>query len=166
MIWLGTVVLKPGPCWAQATRMNRLATAATCSHRRTNALPFNDLRICSNTTHLSCPPGGAIQFLGSVDALLQAGRVCFVVAGHVSRAPESKFAGDGAEPSLSGLRPLCRCLLPHWFAHFVHLIGHVFVLAEPFPHPILRNRCQVSRSEEHTSELQSPMYLVCRLLLE
>src|SRR5437879_9380440 len=25
---------------------------------------------------------------------------------------------------------------------------------------------QVRRSEEHTSELQSPMYLVCRLLLE
>src|SRR5437762_4201151 len=29
-----------------------------------------------------------------------------------------------------------------------------------------RGRCQPSRSEEHTSELQSPMYLVCRLLLE
>src|SRR5437762_8637814 len=27
-------------------------------------------------------------------------------------------------------------------------------------------RCAVERSEEHTSELQSPMYLVCRLLLE
>src|SRR5437879_11092203 len=27
-----------------------------------------------------------------------------------------------------------------------------------------RRRC--NRSEEHTSELQSPMYLVCRLLLE
>src|SRR5437764_1273569 len=26
--------------------------------------------------------------------------------------------------------------------------------------------CSRSRSEEHTSELQSPMYLVCRLLLE
>src|SRR5437764_14794885 len=26
--------------------------------------------------------------------------------------------------------------------------------------------CPRSRSEEHTSELQSPMYLVCRLLLE
>src|SRR5437762_9958321 len=25
---------------------------------------------------------------------------------------------------------------------------------------------QIARSEEHTSELQSPMYLVCRLLLE
>src|SRR5437879_10823117 len=27
-------------------------------------------------------------------------------------------------------------------------------------------RCVAGRSEEHTSELQSPMYLVCRLLLE
>src|SRR5437879_8403166 len=26
--------------------------------------------------------------------------------------------------------------------------------------------CLAKRSEEHTSELQSPMYLVCRLLLE
>src|SRR5437764_6058188 len=31
------------------------------------------------------------------------------------------------------------------------------------PTPVTRN---VPRSEEHTSELQSPMYLVCRLLLE
>src|SRR5437764_5258603 len=29
-----------------------------------------------------------------------------------------------------------------------------------------RPRGYASRSEEHTSELQSPMYLVCRLLLE
>src|SRR5437763_2118672 len=29
-----------------------------------------------------------------------------------------------------------------------------------------RRAPQDSRSEEHTSELQSPMYLVCRLLLE
>src|SRR5437763_13484245 len=27
-------------------------------------------------------------------------------------------------------------------------------------------RSAIARSEEHTSELQSPMYLVCRLLLE
>src|SRR5436189_3989104 len=36
-------------------------------------------------------------------------------------------------------------------------------------HPRRRNRGpagQDRRSEEHTSELQSPMYLVCRLLLE
>src|SRR5437764_4934621 len=31
---------------------------------------------------------------------------------------------------------------------------------------ICRVSCQETRSEEHTSELQSPMYLVCRLLLE
>src|SRR5437879_7481443 len=29
-----------------------------------------------------------------------------------------------------------------------------------------RSASRTSRSEEHTSELQSPMYLVCRLLLE
>src|SRR5437763_9768600 len=34
------------------------------------------------------------------------------------------------------------------------------------PRPIRRHPCNNSRSEEHTSELQSPMYLVCRLLLE
>src|SRR5437764_7346143 len=30
----------------------------------------------------------------------------------------------------------------------------------------LHRRGELLRSEEHTSELQSPMYLVCRLLLE
>src|SRR3712207_8409487 len=29
-----------------------------------------------------------------------------------------------------------------------------------------KNPCSISRSEEHTSELQSRQYLVCRLLLE
>src|ERR1017187_8179538 len=32
--------------------------------------------------------------------------------------------------------------------------------------PCIRRLTILSRSEEHTSELQSPMYLVCRLLLE
>src|SRR5437879_10611081 len=31
---------------------------------------------------------------------------------------------------------------------------------------VLADRARHLRSEEHTSELQSPMYLVCRLLLE
>src|SRR5437763_8056764 len=34
------------------------------------------------------------------------------------------------------------------------------------PNGTARQRLQTARSEEHTSELQSPMYLVCRLLLE
>src|ERR1700679_3093270 len=63
MIWLGTVVLKPGPC-AKITWTERVAMAATCSHR--SALPFNDLRNCSNTTHLSCSPWRCGLLHGSV----------------------------------------------------------------------------------------------------
>src|SRR5947209_16165224 len=37
--------------------------------------------------------------------------------------------------------------------------------AEPDPRPLVRGPA-VPRSEEHTSELQSRQYLVCRLLLE
>src|SRR5690348_3937295 len=32
--------------------------------------------------------------------------------------------------------------------------------------PFCHQGCPVNRSEEHTSELQSPVHLVCRLLLE
>src|SRR5437764_7533371 len=40
-------------------------------------------------------------------------------------------------------------------------------LPDPLPgQRRLRAAQEVVRSEEHTSELQSPMYLVCRLLLE
>src|SRR5437763_15410062 len=37
---------------------------------------------------------------------------------------------------------------------------------ESIPIRLIRGGRRQSRSEEHTSELQSPMYLVCRLLLE
>src|SRR5256885_6414010 len=46
------------------------------------------------------------------------------------------------------------CLKPHE----VHLVNGVL--------RILHNHLAVLRSEEHTSELQSPCNLVCRLLLE
>src|SRR5437763_12377953 len=40
-------------------------------------------------------------------------------------------------------------------------------LALPFgPVTVISRMSKRKRSEEHTSELQSPMYLVCRLLLE
>src|SRR5437879_6788261 len=38
--------------------------------------------------------------------------------------------------------------------------------AEVFCARVEAGQAELSRSEEHTSELQSPMYLVCRLLLE
>src|SRR5437762_3161125 len=46
----------------------------------------------------------------------------------------------------------------------LHLIGRLAELRS-WPEPIFATICRsiVERSEEHTSELQSPMYLVCRL---
>src|SRR2546425_6353960 len=41
--------------------------------------------------------------------------------------------------------------------------GHPIAIPLPRPH---QNRVAPGRSEEHTSELQSLAYLVCRLLLE
>src|SRR5258708_15770638 len=52
-----------------------------------------------------------------------------------------------------------------------------FAVGEPADHPAIdlfarvawcsvRSRAKATRSEEHTSELQSPDHLVCRLLLE
>src|SRR5437763_6746609 len=40
------------------------------------------------------------------------------------------------------------------------------IRARTMGHARVEIRCDTPRSEEHTSELQSPMYLVCRLLLE
>ena len=48
-------------------------------------------------------------------------------------------------------------------------VAHQFLTMEPLEHGVANSCKSVSkygRSEEHTSELQSPMYLVCRLLLE
>src|SRR5256885_3727848 len=48
-------------------------------------------------------------------------------------------------------------------AHFVRTSYNLSVYDLPdFPRP----HCRARRSEEHTSELQSPCNLVCRLLLE
>src|SRR5437763_9963736 len=43
------------------------------------------------------------------------------------------------------------------------IIGFVYLFKGD---PVLAFGSRQARSEEHTSELQSPMYLVCRLLLE
>src|SRR5437879_9362379 len=40
------------------------------------------------------------------------------------------------------------------------------ILFEDVVCPVASDLVATERSEEHTSELQSPMYLVCRLLLE
>src|SRR5437763_4608740 len=48
-----------------------------------------------------------------------------------------------------------------------HVARHPALEHQPAQPPVARHRlADHARSEEHTSELQSPMYLVCRLLLE
>src|SRR5947209_9391248 len=50
-----------------------------------------------------------------------------------------------------------------------HMMRHFDALAEGLAqdiHAPLGERVEVTRSEEHTSELHSRQYLVCRLLLE
>src|ERR1017187_10653636 len=51
----------------------------------------------------------------------------------------------------------------------IHLLSHRAILSGvsfDIPTATIAGLSGDSRSEEHTSELQSPMYLVCRLLLE
>src|SRR5256885_4993218 len=48
--------------------------------------------------------------------------------------------------------------------HGLDVAQRVFILADDFEQGI--GRFEAERSEEHTSELQSPCNLVCRLLLE
>src|SRR3712207_8185814 len=56
------------------------------------------------------------------------------------------------------LRVLATLLRPH--------AGTVRVLGDELPREAWKVRARIGRSEEHTSELQSRQYLVCRLLLE
>src|SRR5690348_17568126 len=62
----------------------------------------------------------------------------------------------------------CQCCLEHW-----HFPPHLLLRRTGVPRvrtrsegmPVCRHVAPL-RSEEHTSELQSPVHLVCRLLLE
>src|SRR5437879_5329362 len=63
-------------------------------------------------------------------------------------------------PEICSCRKLTELLIPAQKRLLDHLFGIVPVPGHAVGQP------ENARSEEHTSELQSPMYLVCRLLLE
>src|SRR5437879_9428836 len=68
--------------------------------------------------------------------------------------------------SLHDALPICEIILPEHYKSFRWQFFRVhfqFVMANEIHAEELPAE---ARSEEHTSELQSPMYLVCRLLLE
>src|SRR5437763_10842789 len=74
--------------------------------------------------------------------------------------------------SLHDALPIWRCWRPSaagaWCpsGRRVKLLTGCLASAEPSSPRTASGRWWAPRSEEHTSELQSPMYLVCRLLLE
>src|SRR5437762_11030935 len=53
----------------------------------------------------------------------------------------------------------------YWFSDRIALASAQAREVSPAEAPMLYRLAERLRSEEHTSELQSPMYLVCRLLL-
>src|SRR3712207_8011643 len=70
----------------------------------------------------------------------------------MAQSPHLARRLDGAEPLLD--RPLAIARVPYGFRHRASPGETLFRLGDQ------------ARSEEHTSELQSRQYLVCRLLLE
>src|SRR2546429_6654570 len=73
----------------------------------------------------------------------------------------SCLARASASSFISSLLPKCRQPVGHDLIH----AGSRPSLTRSAQSVHLKTRC-VSRSEEHTSELQSRLHLVCRLLLE
>src|SRR3712207_8234321 len=63
----------------------------------------------------------------------------------------------------------CSCHIAEWIGGFARPTPSGAYIFHGFSHDCLRpmgRGAMASRSEEHTSELQSRQYLVCRLLLE
>src|SRR5258708_24938857 len=76
-------------------------------------------------------------------------------------------SGLGAfRPRDGGPGPPRSVLLRHDPVVFARLVSGVLLRSDDGELPARSCACFPSRSEEHTSELQSPDHLVCRLLLE
>src|SRR3712207_8727991 len=80
------------------------------------------------------------------------------------------FARQGIELDRSTLCDwvgrACWWLEPLWHLLHRHVLGSTRIFADDTRLPVLDPGRGRTRSEEHTSELQSRQYLVCRLLLE
>src|SRR5437879_8617150 len=117
-----------------------------------------------------CLPGSRDDGAARAGARLQ---------GACDRGPDRPGAPSRPPPLIDG----CRCCFAHIEVFGVHAVVRNVALLHGLERPRAdvqiefrhgdafgpdareQLRCEV-RSEEHTSELQSPMYLVCRLLLE
>src|SRR5690348_10628852 len=90
----------------------------------------------------------------------------------LSSSPAFRTGADKQERSRDALRPSLANANPKTFCLHIKKGGGAPIGARVESAPALRMSTSepaasaASRSEEHTSELQSPVHLVCRLLLE
>src|SRR5437762_9209578 len=77
--------------------------------------------------------------------------------GYLGTGPDLDVFAQG-RPQAPGAAPRMRPAAAEDWDSFAHLSSNENCWGPP--------ESVMKRSEEHTSELQSPMYLVCRLLLE
>src|SRR5215467_2556081 len=108
-----------------------------------------------------------IPFLRATCAAIAASRCRALVRGvRSSSCPNRQHFTSLAFPTSPSYQEISRVLPgPYWRSSAV-LSGATVPHPDPVPHPQKCPDLDDSRSEEHTSELQSPCNLVCRLLLE
>src|SRR5215203_6588217 len=98
---------------------------------------------------LGLAAGSLYHYFGGKEQLLRA--ICDQLMDPLLERAEALLA-EPREPA-EELRALVRLWVEHVIAHRAHML-------------VFQQERHVIRSEEHTSELQSRQYLVCRLLLE
>src|SRR5437762_5657742 len=136
-------------CCALICCRARVSAASRCARSRSSPAPCSATLIAVRRTCATLPsatPGDALtpaSLRGSVGAAGIAGAATAAGTGPAAGTALSPEACDSPDPQA---RSSARALT-----------------AAAASGPVALTRI---RSEEHTSELQSPMYLVCRLLLE
>src|SRR5687767_6039571 len=116
-------------------------------------------KFCVSLTHAKDNSDKAtVAFVVANAALGSAQETLVFLSVEGVRLSQKGYADDIHEEGFAPLREL--------MANFAAAGGKIYVCAPCFKKRKLDENQLVTRSEEHTSELQSLAYLVCRLLLE
>src|SRR2546422_1405399 len=85
-----------------------------------------------------------------------------------SKSPRTDYVATRTVTGIRGFAFRREAALPFRFATSKKLLEDIVARSASSPASpyVRRRRRRMSRSEEHTSELQSRLHLVCRLLLE
>src|SRR5437764_1004202 len=109
--------------------------------------------------------GGMITKLEAAEIAMNCGGTAVIANGQSPNILDRVFAGDQVGTAFLPAKRIRG--KRRWIAYAAEVRGRA-VVDQGAQRAITQGKASllVSRSEEHTSELQSPMYLVCRLLLE